>query len=181
MGLVVEAHDPELDRLVALKLVLDRRASSSAGQRLLREARAMAKLSHPNVVQVHEVGTVDGQVFIVMELVRGCTLSRWLATRPSRAQILEAFSAAGAALHAAHRAGLVHRDFKPSNVLVDDDGRVRVTDFGIALQLVGGADDELDEPIEDIGWKRRLADLTRTGAAVGTPRYMAPEQRDGGE
>ncbi|MGN6105287.1 MAG: serine/threonine-protein kinase, partial [Kofleriaceae bacterium] len=143
MGLVVEAHDPALDRRVAIKLVLGRRASSNAGQRLLREARAMARLSHPNVVSVHEVGTFEGQVFLVMELVRGRTLED-----VPNAKALAAFAAAGAGLRAAHRVGLIHRDFKPSNVLVDEDGRIRVTDFGIALQLAPDLD-ELDDDLGD--------------------------------
>ncbi|HEY1558523.1 MAG TPA: serine/threonine-protein kinase [Kofleriaceae bacterium] len=158
MGVVYEAFDPDLERKVAIKVVHDRDASSAAGARLLREAQAMARLAHPHVVAVHEVGTVAGQVFLVMELVAGDTLGKWLKAAPrSWREIAGALVQAGEGLAAAHAAGLVHRDFKPSNVLVDDGGRVRVGDFGLADGgLAHGSD--------------RVA---------GTPGYMAPEQDAG--
>jgi eukaryotic-like serine/threonine-protein kinase len=161
MGIVFEAYDPDLDRRVAIKVVRGRDASTEAGARLIREAQAMAKLAHPNVVAVHEVGTIEGEVFLVMELVPGETLAVWLETpRPWR-EIVGAFVQAGEGLAAAHAAGLIHRDFKPANVLVDRAGRVRVGDFGLAreddIQLAKGSE-------------RLMA---------GTPGYMAPEQRVG--
>ena len=130
MGVVYRAYDPELDRRIAIKLVREDRRGTS---RLLEEAQALARVSHPNVVAVHDVGTFGDQVFIAMELVEGQTVYHWRAkAKPSRAQLLEVFLAAGRGLAAAHKAGIVHRDFKPSNVIVGDDGRVRVADFGLA-------------------------------------------------
>lgn len=132
MGVVYRAYDPELDRRIALKLVRDGRSDPS---RLVAEAQALARVSHPNVVHVYDVGTFGDQVFIAMELVLGRTVHGWRAETsppPSRRQLLEVFFAAGRGLAAAHRAGIVHRDFKPSNVMVGDDGRVRVADFGLA-------------------------------------------------
>ena len=161
MGVVFEAYDPDLDRKVAIKVVRGRDASTEAGARLIREAQAMAKLAHPHVVAVHEVGTIAGEVFLVMELVVGETLATWLETpRPWR-DIVGAFVQAGDGLAAAHAAGLIHRDFKPTNVLVDHAGRVRVGDFGLARE------DDLE-----------LAKGSERFVA-GTPGYMAPEQRVG--
>jgi eukaryotic-like serine/threonine-protein kinase len=174
MGVVYAAWDPKLERRVAVKLLRpDARVSLDVLQaRLLREAQAMARLSHPNVITIHEVGTHDNHVFVVMEFVDGGTLNDWLrAEQRSWRDIVRAFCAAGEGLSAAHSAGLVHRDFKPDNVLVRSDGRFGVTDFGLARQ--DGDSDNVDE--------RELAGrletrLTRTGAVVGTPAYMAPEQ-----
>jgi serine/threonine protein kinase len=140
MGVVYRAYDSELDRHVAVKLV---RADLAGGerlkQRLIREAQAMARLSHPNVVTVFDVGEANGQVFVAMELLEGGTLATWLrAERRSGAEILRRFLAAGRGLEAAHAAGFVHRDFKPDNVLLGPGGRVCVTDFGLA-RLVGEA------------------------------------------
>ena len=191
MGVVFEAYDPDLDRRVAIKVVKGPSASTEAGARLIREAQAMAKLAHPHVVAVHEVGTIEGQVFLVMELVPGETLGAWLETpRPWR-EIVGAFVQAGEGLAAAHAAGLVHRDFKPTNVLVDHGGRVRVGDFGLARD-----DDELgderpelakgsDEPLAAKGNDQVAAkgsDRQAKGShrqVAGTPGYMAPEQRLG--
>ena len=137
MGVVFSAYDPELDRRIALKLVhvkfvlSEQRARLQA--RLLREAQALAKLSHPNVISVHDVGTFNDDVFIAMELVEGRTLGEVLREdKPASARALELFVAAGSGLAAAHAAGLVHRDFKPDNVAVAADGRVCVLDFGLA-------------------------------------------------
>lgn len=159
MGVVFEAHDPDLDRRVAIKVVKELGAGSAAGLRLIREAQAMARLTHPNVVAVHEVGTIADQVFVVMELVPGTTLGEWLKTPRTWREIVETFLAAAQGLLAAHHAGLVHRDFKPSNVLVGPSNRVRVSDFGLAHL------DELAEGSEPM---------------AGTVGYMAPEQRAGG-
>ena len=173
MGTVLLARDPELARPVAIKLVAPGRGGEAAHQRLLREAQAAARLSHPNVVAIHQAGTWRDQVFIVMEYVDGGTLTRWLEEAPRRWEdILDAFHQAGEGLLAAHRAGLVHRDFKPDNVLVGRDGRVRVSDFGL-VGVEGGAF-EPDTTIDGAS-----LDLTRTGALLGTPAYMAPEQFEG--
>jgi tetratricopeptide (TPR) repeat protein/tRNA A-37 threonylcarbamoyl transferase component Bud32 len=164
MGVVFEAHDPDLDRRVAIKVVRDRNAGSAAGMRLIAEAQAMARLAHPNVVGVHEVGTIDNQVFLVMELVRGDTLAGWLDRHPRPwRDIVGMFVQAGEGLLAAHHAGLVHRDFKPSNVLIDLTGRARVGDFGLAR-----GDD-----------RKALASGSEASAVAGTLAYMAPEQRAG--
>jgi serine/threonine protein kinase/tetratricopeptide (TPR) repeat protein len=136
MGVVYKAFDPELGRPIALKLLNSEDEDSDAfRERLLREAQALGRLSHPNVVGVHDVGAFGRSVFIAMEFVEGETLRRWLNAEPrSRRTILDAFVAAGEGLTAAHRAGLVHRDFKPDNVIVGRDGRVRVLDFGLARE-----------------------------------------------
>src|SRR5882672_9534246 len=139
MGEVYAAYDPELDRKVAIKLLRARGESSEGRTRLLREAQAIAKLSHPNVVVVYDVGTFGESVFIAMEFVDGRTLSGWMhAAKRSRRDIMQVFLAAGRGLAAAHAAGLVHRDFKPDNVMVTNDGQVRVMDFGLARQTGEG-------------------------------------------
>jgi len=168
MGIVYEAHDPELDRRVAIKVVRDRGAGSAAGVRLIAEAQAMARLAHPHVVAVHEVGTIDDQVYVAMELVPGDTLAGWLDRHPRPwRDIVAVFLQAGEGLLAAHRAGLIHRDFKPSNVLVDDGGRARVGDFGLAR-------------CEDSS-PGSLAKGSGNSGIAGTPAYMAPEQRFGAQ
>jgi eukaryotic-like serine/threonine-protein kinase len=176
MGAVYAAYDPELDRKVALKLLRPDSLSIDSA-RMLREARALARLAHPNVVAVHDVGTLGAEVFIAMEHVDGLTVHRWLRQRDrSRREVLDVFLAAGRGLAAAHRAGLVHRDFKPDNMMVALDGRVRVLDFGLArAQASAGAESTLREALigdVDVGEAR----LTREGALLGTPTYMAPEQ-----
>jgi len=175
MGTVYVAHDPELDRKIALKVLrADRR---SGRERMLQEARALARLAHPNVVAVHEVGLHDERVFVAMELVEGKTLRTWLESRPSRTAIYEVFLQAARGLQAAHRAGLVHRDFKPDNVLIGDDGRVRVVDFGVA-KATDSLEPELLAKSESAGasGSGSLPELTATGQLLGTPAYMAPEQ-----
>ncbi len=146
MGEVYAAYDEQLDRKVALKLVRSAvKDSTRAHERLLREAQTLAQLSHPNVVQVYEAGTHEGSVFIAMEFIRGRTLTAWLETtrelprKQRQREILRQFIAAGRGLEAAHGAGLAHRDFKPDNVLVGDDGRVRVVDFGLARAVTDSA------------------------------------------
>jgi tetratricopeptide (TPR) repeat protein/predicted Ser/Thr protein kinase len=171
MGVVFAAYDETLERKVALKL-LRHVANTTAQRRLVREAQAMARLSHPNVVQIYEIGEVEGLTFIVMEYVEGLTLAQWRKAAPrSRAEILAVFVAAGRGLAAAHEQNLVHRDFKPDNVMISSDGRVRVMDFGIAREDGLVAEPApLDHPGE------LALDLTATGVMMGTPAYMAPEQ-----
>jgi serine/threonine protein kinase len=164
MGVVYAARDPDLDRRVALKRLRGDFGGGETRQNLLlREARAMARLSHPNVVAVHDVVLHDGQLFIAMELIAGVSLADWLASEPglSRRRIVQAFLEAGRGLAAAHAVGLVHRDFKPANVLRDRSGRVAVTDFGIARATT-------EAPEE--------GDAAKTRIAFGTPAYMSPEQ-----
>ncbi len=182
MGVVFSAYDPELDRKIALKVLRTdtghRREDMQA--RLLREARAMALISHPNVIIVHDVGTVGDHLFVAMELVTGGTLSRILAgVHRSPKEILDLFGRAGDGLAAAHRAGLVHRDFKPENVLVGEDGRVRVTDFGL-VRRVDVRQPELQPATEGSPASPETAAATHAGARLGTPAYMAPEQHAGG-
>ncbi len=202
MGVVYSAYDPELDRKVALKLVhlggSDDASHELARARLLHEAQATARLSHPNVVAVYEVGTVDDQVFLAMEYVKGEHLGAYAKPpRPWR-DVLAAYRQAGAGLAAAHRAGVFHRDFKPENVLIDRDGRVRVVDFGLAATADAPDLQVRDVPLTasargfDASVNTRLAaglaDLSpgtqstmhqTGGTMVGTPAYMAPEQHLG--
>jgi eukaryotic-like serine/threonine-protein kinase len=182
MGVVYGAYDPELDRKIALKLLKGSEVGrEDAGRaRLLREAKAMARLAHPNVIAVHDVGIFDGQVFLAMEFLGGGTLKSWLGARPRHwREVRDAFVSAARGLAAAHAAGLVHRDFKPENVLLDRDGRPRVVDFGLAREAAAGAQEGTDAvgfaaTAESSG--NHLETLTRTGTIMGTPAYMAPEQ-----
>jgi tetratricopeptide (TPR) repeat protein len=208
MGVVYRAYDPELDRKIAIKL-LRGSASELATARLQREAQAMAKLSHPNVVPIFDVGTFEGQTFVAMDYVPGQTLRAWLSATPREWRtILDVFREAGRGLAAAHAQGLVHRDFKPDNVLIAEPSvagglrRVQVLDFGLAKGIDEGKDS--DAPVElehaaseptslalydsgastgQTGSSRgasRLSDqLTQQGAVLGTPAYMPPEQHRG--
>jgi tetratricopeptide (TPR) repeat protein len=195
MGVVYSAYDPDLDRRVAIKLLRLRGASPSRHRaRLLREAQALAKLGHPNVVSVYDVGTVGDEVYIAMEFVEGQTLTAWLTDRPrTHAEIVGVFAQAGRGLAAAHDKDFVHRDFKPDNVMVSepsaDDatgiGRVRVMDFGLvrnagdepASSDVGAEVSAEPTSASPSGGHAGTAErLTRAGALVGTPAYMAPEQ-----
>jgi len=181
MGVVYAAHDTELDREVAIKLV-----RSWAGaehevdqQRLLAEARALAQLSHPHVVAIYDVGIHRDRVFIAMELVRGKNLRQWVVEPRTTDAIVDAYVQAADGLAAAHRSGLVHRDFKPDNVLIDDaTGRARVVDFGLAL----GHDSEAPQGAATTSAREDATlstALTASGKVVGTPAYMAPEQLAG--
>lgn len=177
MGVVYEGRDEALDRTVALKVI---RTSAwdggDATSRFQREAQALARLSHPNVVTIHEIGEHEDQLFIAMELVRGRTLREWVRDeKPDWRTSMPIFVQAGRGLAAAHAAELVHRDFKPANCIVGDDGRVRVLDFGLARGLA--SEDEATESRPSM--KVLEATLTATGALVGTPAYMAPEQLRG--
>jgi tetratricopeptide (TPR) repeat protein len=189
LGQVYAAFDPELDRKVAIKLLRPAvRAAADADVlqvRLLREAQSMAKLSHPNVVTVYDVGTIDDRVFITMELLDGLTLRQWVRKHePNWAAIRDVMLQAGEGIVAAHAAGLIHRDFKPGNVIVCKDGRVRVLDFGIALAVGdGGPSGEEPTAVHDLEDLTADAEgggagesLTRTGMFMGTPGYMPPEQ-----
>lgn len=174
MGVVYEAEDPRLRRRVALKVLHpDLRAvhASRGHQRLRREAQTLSQVSHPNVIDVYDVGESKGRVYLAMELVDGVSLDTWLSERRhNAAEILAVFAQAGRGLAAAHEAGVIHRDFKPSNVSVDRHGRVRVLDFGLAkAQAVGPSTDDADVPAQT------SLHTTRDDALVGTPRYMAPE------
>ncbi len=181
-GVVVSAFDPQLDRKVALKFLHRALADTAAHDRIRQEAQALARLTHTNVIRVHDVGTYEGRVFMATELVPGADLASWRdQVRPGWREVVRTMLAAGEGLAAAHAAGLVHRDFKPRNVLMGDDGRPRVTDFGQAR----GYDEERssytrpppsDEPLDERSFD---GSVTRTGALAGTPAYMAPEQLDG--
>jgi len=225
MSVVYEAHDERLGRAVAVKLLRER-GGRRRQARLLREAQALARLSHPNVVEIYESGCHEGRAFLVMERLPGQPLQRWLTAAPrSVQQVIDTFAQAGRGLAAAHAQGLVHRDFKPSNVLVDADGRVRVFDFGLAAPTGAPSEDSVGtgphplasgphtagtgpypvvsgaHPLSSRGtgphpvlaeldllhgeghadgheeiWERAL---TRTGAMLGTPAYMSPEQYEG--
>jgi Tol biopolymer transport system component/predicted Ser/Thr protein kinase len=174
MGVVYAAQDSKLGRKVAIKM-LRSEGDAKLQHRLIREAKAMAKLAHPSVVSVHDIGEHDGAAFIVMEYVEGQTLRRWLAEVPrSVTEILATFMAAGRGLAAIHEAGLIHRDFKPDNLMIRDSGQVLVMDLGIARDgskaltsatLPDGSDDTSSS-----------VDLTRDGALMGSPAYMAAEQ-----
>lgn len=177
MGTVYSAFDPELDRKVAIKLLRGQLDESQqrARARMRREARALAKLTHPNVATVYEVGQVDERVFIAMEFVDGRSLDVWIEDHPPWRDVVSVFRDAGAGLAAAHESGIVHRDFKPGNVMLGDDGRVVVLDFGLAAPGALTPTEETDgesmaSPVER---------LTATRAVVGTPAYMAPEQHRG--
>jgi eukaryotic-like serine/threonine-protein kinase len=159
MGVVFAAHDPELDRNVALKVLLETSDSPARERdRVAREARSMAKLAHPNVVTVYEIGVAEDRVFLAMELVVGSTLQEWLALKPPQAAILSVFQRVTEAVEAGHRAGIVHRDLKPQNILMTHEGHPKVTDFGLAEAATSSETE---------------------GLLVGTPAYMSLEAMRG--
>ncbi|MEO7091776.1 MAG: serine/threonine-protein kinase [Polyangiales bacterium] len=168
MGVVYAARDPELGRDLAIKML--HRGAPAA--RLRREAQALARLSHPNVVGVHDVGEHDGQVFVAMELVDGMNLRQWLVAKHTPAEILRVLCAAARGIIAAHAAGLVHRDLKPDNIFVATGGEVLVGDFGLACDVE-------EEPEMTRPAAMPATELTLTGTVLGTPAYMAPEQARG--
>jgi len=192
MGVVWQARDIDLDRSVALKVLrpsLD--GDDVARSRLVREARAMARLQHPNVIAIFDAATLDGRDVIAMELFDGETMAAWLRRKPPRGAIVAAIVAAGRGLAAAHAAGMIHRDFKPHNVLVDRRGRVVVTDFGLARAVPDsvpprtggeGVHPLLINERSESGEIHPLlisVELTVPGMMVGTPAYMSPEQLAG--
>jgi tetratricopeptide (TPR) repeat protein/predicted Ser/Thr protein kinase len=190
MGVVYSAYDPDLDRKVALKLLRpDKQTPDGNSSRawMLREAQAMARISHPNVISVYDVGTFGNQVFVAMEFIQGRTLSTWIRKeKHTLPEILRVFVEAGQGLVAAHKAGLVHRDFKPSNVLIGENHRVCVLDFGLArlAQVAEAEEHALSgdlEGLEDRGGEPIALALPESSLIMGTPQYMPPEQYLGTE
>ncbi|HWB82201.1 MAG TPA: serine/threonine-protein kinase, partial [Nannocystaceae bacterium] len=181
MGAVYRAQDPDLDRRVAIKVLQKRRSSAIDHRALLREAQALARLSHPNVIAIYDVGIVgdptsSDALFIAMELVEGTDLAGWLAQPRTLPEILEVFEAAARGLAAAHAVGIVHRDFKPANVLLGAGAHaVRVADFGLARMQ----NDVASDPTSGVAAGLLHTQLTATGFVVGTPAYMAPEVHGG--
>lgn len=184
MAVVYVAHDPRWKAKVAIKLAQPELSDPCAQKRRWSEAEALARLSHPNVVAIYEVGLFEGQVFIAEEFVDGCDLEAWLHIEERTLQeIIGIFLQAGRGLAAAHAARLVHRDFKPSNVLVGKDGRARVADFDLARDTDEPPTASGPEPPAGLAKATALhkisGRLTQTGALLGTPRYMPPEQFHG--
>ena len=185
MGAVYKAYDSELERSIAIKILTvvpqQGQAASKPHARLMREAQALARLSHPNVVSVFDVGTFEEGVYIAMEYVKGKTLRAWLsATTPTQKEIIHVLSNAGKGLQAAHEEGIVHRDFKPDNVLVGDKGQVKVVDFGLAraseFEDAVTAHEEVTSLLDPtVGEKLLSTPITKAGARIGTTVYMAPE------
>lgn len=183
MGVVYRAYDPRLDRAVALKLW--RRAGHEHQDRLIDEAKTLARVVHPNVVSVYDVGVHDGSVYVAMELVEGTDARTWLDAGPrSRRDILRAFLGAGRGLAAAHRAGVIHRDFKPANMIVDAGGDAQVVDFGLAR--TGHSQRSAEAGSSSTGSEDTIEGETADGpqamasSIAGTPAYMPPEQWTGG-
>ena len=167
-GVVYRAYDPRLDRKIAVKLLDVRPNTSELCSELFAEAQGLARLSHPNVVQVYDVGLYESRIYLAMELIAGDTLRRWCGGEAHAwTEVRPLFLGCGRGLAAAHQAGLVHRDFKPGNVLVSTDGTPRVADSGLAL-AIPGADGASVSP--------HGAARPDGGTLEGTPSYMAPAQ-----
>lgn len=180
MGVVHRAFDPRLNRDIAVKILRNQAATDSERQRLLHEAQALAQLNHPNVVSIFEIGEHQAHLFLAMEYVAGSSGRQWAQAKsqPWRAA-LGIYLQAGDGLAAAHAAGLVHRDFKPANLLIGDDGRVRVADFGLAASHGAAMSSSPGASASSSTTGVTDERLTRTGAVLGTPAYMAPEQLHG--
>ncbi|MEM9453627.1 MAG: serine/threonine-protein kinase, partial [Myxococcota bacterium] len=184
MGTVYSAYDQQLDRKVAIKILRDDELLGGEHRlRFLREAKALARLSHPNVVTIHEASEADGELFLAMEFIHGQTLGTWLRTKPHWRLVLDAFGQAGRGLAAAHHAGLIHRDLKPHNIMRSVDGVVKLLDFGLA-RSTNDPTDELFDTSEASGFDFSSGfsldtTLTHPGMVMGTPAYMSPEQRYG--
>jgi serine/threonine protein kinase len=180
VGVVYSADDPELDRVVAIKVLrpAEERRTEAQQRRMLREAQALARVSHRNLVMVFDVGIHQGRIWIAMEYVVGDTLDQWLEKeRRTWGEIVDTFISAGRGLAAVHAAGLVHRDFKPGNVLVRKDGAVQVLDFGLAARVGEQIEPAEHEPRTPLALPARDALVaTMTKSVLGTPAYMAPEQ-----
>ena len=172
MGVVFAAYDPDLDRKVAIKVLrTGHRDGSDGAVRMRREAQAMARLSHPNVAQIYEVGEHGGRMYLAMEFIDGVTVRTWLERQPRRwRDVVRVYVEAGRGLAAAHAAGLVHRDFKPDNVMIDADGRPRVLDFGLSRAHAIG-----EAPTQEAGGETDTR-VSGDGVLIGTPAYMSPEQ-----
>lgn len=177
MGAVFAAWDPELERRVALKVLTGGREPHDERNLIMREAKAAAQLAHPNVVTVFEVGIAQDRVFLAMEYIAGPTLRAWANQAPPASARIGALLQAGRGLAAAHAQGLVHRDFKPDNVLVDETGQAKVVDFGLAQS---SQEFLTHRSVAPATGETRSAPITQTGPRSGTPEYMAPEQLDGG-
>jgi tetratricopeptide (TPR) repeat protein/predicted Ser/Thr protein kinase len=180
MGVVYRAHDAELDRVVAVKLLASEDPPEELRARLQREARSMAKLSHSGVVQVYEAGLHGGQVFLAIEFVDGGTLADWMKSdsRDWR-EVVTMLCLAGEGLAAANQAGIIHRDFKPANVLITSEGYPKVTDFGVSRVGTRSGETSPSGQASNTTPANRDVGLTSTGAVLGTPAYMSPEQMDG--
>ena len=195
MSVVYTAYDPQLDRRVALKVVRGAQLSDAHRARLHREAQALARLSHPAVVTVFDVGDLEDDTFVAMELVDGMSLRDWLKTPRTWREVVKVIVAAGRGLAAAHAAGIVHRDIKPGNIVISQTGAVKVVDFGLARDLgdrsVDSSELSGDHHHEDLTdsasasgsssssnkISKPLDPITELGHVVGTPAYMPPEQR----
>ena len=180
MGVVYAARDPMLRRDVAIKVLARRRSSDDALARARREAQAMAQISHPNVVAVYAIGDHEGSLYIAMERIYGQTLAQWQGAERSVEEILQAYRQAGRGLAALHAAGLIHRDFKPANAMIADDGRVRVLDLGLVRELHHPSS-SVEDSGRASGPRLGSGSTTVSNAVLGTPAYMSPEQFLGGE
>ena len=181
MGVVYSAYDPKLDRKVALKVLRYEghdETAAVARLRLVSEGRALARVSHPNVVAVYDVGTIDAEVYVSMELVEGQTLGQWRKATPRAwPEVVGMFVEIASGLVAVHDAGLVHRDVKPDNILIDAEGRPKVTDFGLARPEADATQSlrRQEQALIDANVPVERLSMTQTGARLGTPAYMASE------